>query len=180
LRRAPTQATQVLTDTPSEPTGKPYFDFISAEFTAEMSRLDSLNDRANRSLSASGSILASFTALAGLALGASLQISGWNSKALVCSFVLLAMSYALGIVGSRVVAYEVATVESLKRMIAADRWTTPTADQMNVVAQQHIATIESLRKVNSTKARQLKIAAWLQLVALVLLAAALLVELIRA
>jgi hypothetical protein len=156
-----------------------YSIFIEAELRAERDRKTGMDARASSLVATSGglvTILAAVGAFVGTDPRSQLP---WPAFLLLLLALFAFAGAALaGIWSGRSRPYKVPSIEPMWSMIG-DRWRDDEGMARKEVAKVHIEMIEKLRDVNKAKETWLRVGWSLQVVALVLLSAVVLIVLVR-
>lgn len=130
--------------------GQVYTDFVAAELHEERGRSERLIGRAGRLQRSGGTVIALLAATVGLSgrSAADSQVAvicfGLASLALICAMVF-------GVLGERLMPYEVADRPTLEAMLGNDRWGDDSVDSRFSVARVRLKTIFSLRSASQRR-----------------------------
>ena len=156
--------------------GETYAKFVEAELKAEMERRASLDARGLAIVTSSSALITLMFSLSVLLTGKDHEVLGDGKGWVVASLICFIVAGLLGILANRAREYEVTHESTLYEMLGA-HWTDDEVDARNVCATRHVATIESLRRGNESKAEQITLALVFQVAAIALLVVALMGEL---
>lgn len=156
---------------------RPYVQYVSDQLTAEHARRLYLDSRGAGVVTVSGTFIGAVFALAAFVLGDSYRPSVPGGLLVAVALVLLSISSALGIFATLPRSYGVPDVKSLREM-ASTRWNDDSREALRQVTLDKVASVEKLRAKNKQKAIATFAATVLQAGALMVLAAALLTELL--
>jgi hypothetical protein len=151
--------------------GKTYAAFVEGEVKAERERRATLDARGQALVTTSGALVTLLGGLAALVKPGTVARFGPAVLLTVClALVLLAAAAACGILAGWNRAYAVATTKTLVEMTRG-HWRDDEVDARNNVATVNLRTVGSLREANAFKARWISIGLIVQVSALLVLSA---------
>lgn len=141
--------------------GVEYAAFIGDQLKAERDRQASLNDRGAKLQQSTSVTLGLFATALGMVLGDYTRLTTLPLWLFIATVVVVALSFLCGVLATRLTAYEVANVKTIKAMVN-ERWTDDAVDSRNTAAWLNALTIERLRPGNNWKAFWLQVGIILQ------------------
>lgn len=157
--------------------GTVYAAFIEAELPAERDRRKAHEERGAALVTTSTAFAGLIVVVAALILGAGYKLNGGTltGALVICVLVLFVTAGIFGLLANRLMSYDVVTDETFKQMLN-ERWPDTEISARNETSQFRVATVTSLRKTNDTRASWIERGQWAQLVAVVVLLIATLIE----
>jgi hypothetical protein len=151
--------------------GETYGVFIESQLQREFDRREKADSRGLTIIASSTGLITISVAGVALLKGKEYVFSGFSVTSLGASLAAFLIAAILGILTAANRPYSVASIKSLNLM-TTDHWTDSEITARNYSAKLNIRTLATLREVNNRKAWLLTAALVAQVVAILLLAAA--------
>jgi hypothetical protein len=152
--------------------GSEWVAFIAKELDREYDRRDTLNTRSAATITSATTLVTVSMAVVVVVQGQHFIVSGvLKVGSLLGALVLLLAAAVLSILaGATRSRFEVAAVNDMNRMLAAELWSVDNIDARNYTAQLNLLAIRSLRAGNGIKYRFLVLSLFTQAIGVLLLA----------